>query len=75
VRHRSEEQADRGSREGEHLRLYLEPRFKDTPLDKIDVSAIAQLRADLGRSEAGGEKRNNILAVLSEPLHYTASAT
>src|SRR5262249_55965952 len=28
-------------------RLYLEPRFKDTPLDKIDVSAIAQLRADL----------------------------
>src|ERR1041384_3854896 len=27
--------------------LHLEPRFKDTPLDKIDVSAIARLRADL----------------------------
>jgi hypothetical protein len=32
-------------------RLYLEPRFKDTPLDKIDVSAIAQLRADLVEAE------------------------
>ena len=53
-------------------RLYLEPRFKDTPLDKIDVSAIAQLRADLVEAELGEKRINNILAVLSKPLHYAA---
>ena len=53
-------------------RLYLEPRFKDTPLDKIDVSAIAQLRADLVEAELGEKRSNNILAVLSKPLHYAA---
>jgi integrase len=51
-------------------RLYLEPRFKDTPLDKIDVSAIAQLRADLVEEELSEKRINNILAVLSKPLHY-----
>ena len=45
-------------------RLYLEPRFKDTPLDKIDVSAIAQLRADLVDAELSEKRSNNILAVL-----------
>ena len=53
-------------------RLYLEPRFKDTPLDKIDVSAIAQLRADLVDAELSEKRSNNILAVLSKPLHYAA---
>src|SRR5678816_489914 len=53
-------------------RLYLAPRFKDTPLDKIDVSAIAQLRADLVEEELSEKRINNILAVLSKPLHYAA---
>ena len=53
-------------------RLHLEPRFKDTPLDEIDVSAIAQLRADLVEAELSEKRINNILAVLSKPLHYAA---
>jgi integrase len=53
-------------------RLHLEPRFKDTPIDQIDVSAIAQLRADLVEAELGEKRINNILAVLSKPLHYAA---
>jgi integrase len=53
-------------------RLYLEPRFKDTPIDEIDVSAIAQLRADLVEQELSEKRINNILAVLSKPLHYAA---
>jgi hypothetical protein len=55
-------------------RLYLEPRYKDTPLDKIDVSAIAQLRADLVDAELSEKRSNNILAVLSKPLHYLAKS-
>jgi integrase len=53
-------------------RLHLEPRFKDTPLDEIDVSAIAQLRADLVEAKLSEKRINNILAVLSKPLHYAA---
>src|ERR1041384_1640930 len=53
-------------------RLHLEPRFKDTPLDEIDVSAIAQLRADLVEAKLSEKRSNNILAVLSKPLHYAA---
>jgi len=53
-------------------RLHLEPRFKDTSLDEIDVSAIAQLRADLVEAELSEKRINNILAVLSKPLHYAA---
>src|ERR1041384_5081639 len=50
--------------------LHLEPRFKDTPLDEIDVSAIARLRADLVEKKLSEKRINNILAVLSKPLHY-----
>jgi integrase len=53
-------------------RLHLEPRFKDMPLDAIDVSAIAQLRAHLVEAELSEKRINNILAVLSKPLHYAA---
>ncbi len=52
--------------------LHLEPRFKDTPLDEIDVSVIAQLRADLVELKLSEKRINNILAVLSKPLHYAA---
>ena len=52
--------------------LHLEPRFKNTPLAEIDVSAIAQLRADLVGKELSEKRINNILAVLSKPLHYAA---
>lgn len=52
--------------------LHLEPRFKNTPLDEIDVAAIAQLRADLVEKELSEKRINNILAVLSKPLHYAA---
>jgi integrase len=52
--------------------LHLEPRFKDTPLHEIDVSVIAQLRADLVEKELSEKRINNILAVLSKPLHYAA---
>jgi integrase len=50
--------------------LHLEPRFKDTPLHLIDVSAVAQLRADLVEKKLSEKRINNILAVLSKPLHY-----
>lgn len=50
--------------------LHLEPRFKDTPIHLIDVSAIAQLRADLVEKKLSEKRINNILAVLSKPLHY-----
>ena len=50
--------------------LHLEPRFKDTPIHLIDVSAIAQLRADLVEKKLSEKRTNNILAVLSKPLHY-----
>lgn len=53
-------------------RCHLERRFKDTPLDAIDVSAIAQLRADLVEAKLSEKRINNILAVLSKPLHYAA---
>jgi integrase len=53
-------------------RCHLEPRFKDTPLDEIDTAAIAQLRADLLDAELSEKRINNILAVLSKPLHYAA---
>jgi integrase len=53
-------------------RLYLEPRFKNTPLNEIDVPVIAQLRADLVEAKLGEKRSNNILAVLSKPLHYAA---
>jgi integrase len=53
-------------------RCHLERRFKDTPLDAIDVSAISQLRADLVEAELSEKRINNILAVLSKPLHYAA---
>jgi integrase len=52
--------------------LHLEPRFKDTPLDEIDVSVIAQLRADLVEKKLSEKRINNILAVLSKPLRYAA---
>jgi integrase len=50
--------------------LHLEPRFKDTPIHLIDVSAVAQLRADLVEKKLSEKRINNILAVLSKPLHY-----
>jgi len=53
-------------------RCHLESRFKDTPIDQIDVSAIAQLRADLVEAKLGEKRINNILAVLSKPLRYAA---
>jgi hypothetical protein len=52
--------------------LHLEPRFKDTPLDEIDVSVVAQLRADLVEKRLSEKRINNILAVLSKPLRYAA---
>jgi integrase len=53
-------------------RLHLEPRFKDTPIEEINVSLIAQLRADLVEIPLSEKRINNILAVLSKPLHYAA---
>ncbi len=38
----------------------------------IALSAIAQLRADLVEAELSEKRINNILAVLSKPLHYAA---
>jgi integrase len=51
-------------------RCHLAPRFADMPIDKITVSEIAQLRADLLDAELSEKRINNVLAVLSKPLKY-----
>ncbi len=54
-------------------RVHLERAFGDVPLDEIDVGAVARFRASLVAQDEPklSEKRiNNILAVLSKPLHY-----
>jgi integrase len=64
---------------------WLDPAFGDVPLNEIDAAAIARFRATLvqyekpgapGKAGAGlSPKRiNNILAVLSKPLHYAAES-
>lgn len=55
--------------------LHLELRFKDTPLDEIDVAVIAQLRADLVEKELSEKRINNILAVPSKRSTTRPSAT
>jgi integrase len=54
-------------------RLHLDDRLGDKRLDEIDVGEIARFRAELVQRGDLSEKRiNNILAVLSKPLHYAA---
>jgi len=60
-------------------RIHLKDRFGSKRLDEIDVGEIARFRAELvqrgnvDKKKALSEKRiNNILAVLSKPLHYAA---
>lgn len=57
-------------------RVHLKPAFGDVRLDRIDDGAIAEFRAKLVEATTRfgrpfSDKRiNNILAVLSKPLHY-----
>ncbi len=57
-------------------RVHLKPAFGDMRLDEIDDGAIAEFRAKLVEATTRfkrpfSDKRiNNILAVLSKPLHY-----
>jgi integrase len=54
-------------------RFHLEDRLGDKGLDESDVGEIARFRAELVQRGNLSEKRiNNILAVLSKPLHYAA---
>jgi integrase len=54
-------------------RIHLNDRMGSKRLDEIDVGEIARFRAELVQRGDLSEKRiNNILAVLSKPLHYAA---
>ncbi len=49
---------------------YLDAFFGDMKLDQIKVGEIARFRAELVRRGLTDKYINNILAVLSKPLHY-----
>lgn len=51
---------------------HLERRFGHLKLDAINESTIAAFRAKLVGDELSDKRINNILAVLSKPLHYAA---
>jgi integrase len=55
-------------------RLYLNDAFGAMRLDHIDAGAIARFRASLVKAGLGEKRINNILAVLSKPLHYAVDA-
>ena len=59
----------------EKMRVFesrLEKRFGERRLDEIGVAEIAAFRASLVEEKLTEKTINNILAVLSKPLHYAA---
>ncbi len=51
-------------------RVHLKDAFGPRRLDEIDVGMIGRFRARLIEKGLGEKRINNILAVLSKPLHY-----
>ena len=51
---------------------HLEPAFGDKSLDEIKVGEIAAFRASLIEKKLSDKSINNILTILSKPLHYAA---
>jgi len=50
--------------------FHLDKRFGKMRLDEIGISEVAQFRAELVEKKLSGKTINNILGVLSKPLHY-----
>lgn len=54
------------------FKTHLKDAFGETALDKIDEAAIGEFRAELQAKGLAPKTINNILAVLSKPLHFAA---